>query len=134
MSTDKIQIEQFGDRLICMGGIGKMFFQDGFPVSMSVSHLKERGVQVSILHVADECMKNGWSAMTTMSKLKEDFGDDKSTTIDFDQLEKFCNASYDDQREMIFKYLFGSASNVIEESDLSAKNICDMIVIKELLK
>lgn len=110
-----IIIDQFGDRTICIGGIGKMFYQDGFPISMSISKLKEKGIEVSILHVADECLKNGWSAKTTITKLCADFEEDiEENYYDIDLLKKFCNANYEDQREMIFNYLFQSKENALE--------------------
>jgi hypothetical protein len=116
-------IEKFGGRTICFGGIGKMFYQEGFPISMAVSELNKKGVEVSILHVADECLKNGWSAKTTYNKLKAYFEDDidgNSKNIDWQKLEHFCNLSndpyfknggYEEQREMIFQYLFGLSTD-----------------------
>lgn len=100
-------IEKFDNRLICLKGVGKLFYQEGFPISLSVSKMKENGIEVSLLHVADECLKNGWSAKTTINKLKADFEDDiDGNTYDLELLEKFCYASYEEQREMIFEYLF----------------------------
>lgn len=102
-------IEQFGERAICLKGIGKMFYQDGFPISMSVDEMSKKGIEVSMLHVADECLKNGWSAKTTISKLREDF----EIKTDWDLLERFCNSTYEEQREMIFEYLFGVSTNEV---------------------
>ena len=100
-------ISKFGDRLICLKGVGKLFYQDGFPISMSISQLKKAGIEVSILHVADECMKNGWSAKTICNKLKADMEEDiDHNTYDLKLLENFCYSSYEEQREMIFQYLF----------------------------
>lgn len=120
---DKILVEEFGGRKIAIKGIGKMFYQGGFPISMAVSEFKKQGVEVSILHVADECLKNGWSAKTTFNKLKADFEEDiDGNEIDLGLLEKFVWASYEDQREMIFQYLFGSPSkDVIENKELRSK-------------
>lgn len=109
---DDFLIDKFGDRVIYIRGIGKMFYQDGFPISLSVSTLKEKGIEVSILHVADECMKNGWSSKTTINKLKADFEDDiDKNNFDLESLEKFCNSCYEDQREMLFDYLFQISIN-----------------------
>lgn len=100
-------VHKFGDRLICLKGVGKLFYQDGFPISISISELKKKDIEVSILHVADECMKNGWSAKTTFNKLKADMEEDiDRNTYDLTLLNKFCYAPYEEQREMIFKYLF----------------------------
>lgn len=108
---ETIQIE---GRNIAIKGIGKMFYQEGFPISMSVSELKKRGIEVSIFHVADECIKNGWSAKTTFNKLKADFDDDiDRNEFDEDQLKTFCFASYETQREMIFNYLFFSRDQAL---------------------
>lgn len=104
-----IVVEQFGDRLIAIKGIGKMFFQEGFPISMSVVELQKKGIEVSILHVADECLKNGWSAETTKRKLVDDF-QDSLEILDENLLDCFCDSDYETQREMIFQYLFGSSS------------------------
>lgn len=116
MKSD-ITIELFGDRMIAIKGIGKMFFQDGFPISMSISELKKQNVEVSIFHVADECLKNGWSANTTYNKLKADFEDDiDGNEYDLELLKQFCNSDYDSQREMIFQYLFNNEKQVYDNT------------------
>lgn len=111
---DGIIIRQFGDRKICIAGIGKLFYQDGYPISIAISELSKKGIEVSILHVADECLKNGWSKKTTLNKLKSDFEDDIDRNVhDIALLEMFINTTYDSQREMIFQYLFSSSSKEI---------------------
>jgi hypothetical protein len=106
-------VEEFGDRKICLKGVGKMFYQEGFPISMAISEFKKKGIEVSILHVADECLKNGWSPKTTFNKLKADFEEDidKQNQYDLELLRSFCWNSYEMQREMIFEYLFKSSTN-----------------------
>ncbi|MBC8051887.1 MAG: hypothetical protein H7Y13_02365 [Sphingobacteriaceae bacterium] len=112
MGKEAIMIETIGGRTIALKGVGKMFYQSGYPISMAVEDLKKQGIEVSILHVADECLKNGWSPKTTFTKLKEDFADDlEGNKIDLVLLERFCNAEYLDQREIIFEYLFGCTTN-----------------------
>ena len=103
-------IHQFGERLICLKGVGKMFYQDGFPISMSITELNKKGIEVSLLHVADECLKNGWEEKTVIKKMQEDFKDsgDMQNKLDIKLIEKFCYSNYEDQREMIFNYLFKS--------------------------
>ena len=84
-------VEQIGGRKICLKGVGKFFYQDGLPISISVSELKKKGIEVSILHVADECLKNGWNAKTTFNKLKADFEDLSRTYFpetDLNQLDE----------------------------------------------
>jgi len=125
----KLTYEQFGDRNICIKGIGKMFYQDGFPISMAVSESKKKGVEVSIFHVADECLKNGWSAKTTFNKLKADFEEDIDGNIfDLESLEKFCYADYETQREMIFKYLFGTTSSEAKNNPTAMKLFRDKFI------
>ena len=103
-------IQKFGDRLICLKGVGKLFYQDGFPISISISELKKKGIEVSILHVADECLKNGWSAKTTFNNLKTDMEEDiDRNAYDISLLKSFCYADYERQREMIFEYLFNNS-------------------------
>lgn len=106
---EQFLIEKFGDRTICLKGVGKLFYQEGFPISMSISEFNKKGVEVSILHVADECLKNGWSAKTTFNKLKADMEEDiDRNTYDLSLLERFCYSTYEQQREMIFEYLFNN--------------------------
>jgi hypothetical protein len=119
-----IQVE---DRLIAVKGIGQMFYQDGFPISMAVSELSQKGIEVSILHVADECLKNGWSAKTTINKLVADFADDGNhNVLDKEQLTTFCNATYEQQRQMIYDYLFTNKEY--------AKNYLTCILLENALK
>ena len=97
---------------ICIKGVGKLFYESGFPISITVSELKKKNIEVSILHVADECLKNGWSAKTTFNKLKTDFEEDiEKNEYDLQLLEKFCNSTYEEQRELIFQSLFETTTN-----------------------
>lgn len=106
---------QIGDRKIALG-IGKLFFESGFPIPMAITELAAKGIEVSILHVADECMKNGWSAKTTFNKIKADF---EGENFDSTQLRLFCESEYETQREMIFNYLFTSQEEAINWGKLN---------------
>jgi hypothetical protein len=107
MNTEKIRIENIDGRKICVAGIGKMFYQDGFPISVAISELAKHGVEVSIFHVADECLKHGWNCKTTFNKLKTDLEEDiDKNNIDVSLLQKFIYSDYLQQREMIYQYLF----------------------------
>lgn len=107
-----MEMIEIGSRKIVIQGIGKLFYQSGFPISMAISSLKEKGFEVSILHIIDECLKNGWSQSTIEKKFHEDFSDSGGgEALDKSMVSKFCSSSYEDQREMIFQYLFGKASN-----------------------
>lgn len=119
-----MRIETINGRKICIAGIGKMFYQEGFPITMSIHEMTKRGIEVSIYHVADECLKHGWSAKTTFNKLKADLSDDiYGCKVDVQQLEKFCFADYEHQREMIFEYLFGDRETALKfGKELTLKN------------
>lgn len=100
-----IIVEKFGTKTIAIKGVAEMFFQEGLPIPIQIHKLRESGIEVSILHVADGCLKNGWSPKTTVRKLKDDFSD-SGEPLDIPLLERFCYADYESQREMIFEYLF----------------------------
>lgn len=105
---NKLLVQKFGNRMICIRGIGKLFYQNGYPISLAVSDFKKMNIEVSLLHVADECLKHGWSAYTTYSRLVSDFEEDISkNNYDLNLMKKFCYADYDEQRRMIFNYLYG---------------------------
>ena len=119
---DEFLIETFGERKICLKGIGKMFYQEGFPISIAVSELKKKGIDVSFLHIIEEFWNNGWSWKTIEMKLRGEIEEDidKALQIDMDYLQSFyaCleqprrkNGGYEESREMIFQYLFGSSTN-----------------------
>ncbi len=112
---------------IIVGGIGKMFYEDGFPIHISIDIAKDKGYKISPLHIADELYKNGWKERAIVNTLREDFPNDIST------VEMFCRVGTDGekqdtkppigqewiyskngweyQREIIFKYLWGYPSS-----------------------
>lgn len=115
LSDDKkLNITCIGGELVCVKGVGKMFFEQGFPISMAVDILAKGGIRVSILHVADECLKNGWAAETVIKKFREDFKDGgEGNELDVELLSKFCYSTYEDQRDMIFESLFKTTTNYV---------------------
>lgn len=123
MNTD-IVVEDICGRPVAIKGIGKMFYQEGFPLSISISELKKRGVEVSMFHVVEELWENGWEWKTIESKLKGEIEYDiDGLKLDIPQLMEFysCleqpyrgNGGYEKSREMIFDYLFGSREKAIE--------------------
>lgn len=115
-------IETFNDRTICLKGVGKMFYQEGFPISMAVFELKKKGIEVSFLHMIEEFWDNGWSWKTIEMKLRGELEEDidKAIQIDMDYLKSFydcleqpkrSNGGYEESREMIFQYLFKTSTN-----------------------
>lgn len=107
-----IETAEINGKTFVIKGIGKMFYQEGFPIGMLVKKLKEERNQiVSIFHIADELLKNGWSADRVVLTLTHEFND-SSAPIDIPSLKRFCNSNYDQQREMIFEYLFANDHDV----------------------
>ena len=122
MKANDFRIESFDNKTICIGGIGKMFYQHGFPISVSVSELKKKNIEVSFLHVINEFWNNGWSWKTIEAKLNGEMevDIDKSLVLDMDYLKSFydCleqpkrkNGGYEESREMIYQYLFNEKSS-----------------------
>lgn len=135
-------IKKFGKRTICLKGIGKMFYQEGFPISIAVSEFKKKDIEVSFLHIIEEFWDNGWSWKTIEMKLKGEIEEDidNSLRIDMDYLKSFYNYleqpqrmidGYEKSREMIFQYLFDSSSDDVRTGknvDLDFKcNMCGMV-------
>lgn len=127
-----MRVEQFGDRWICIEGVGKMFYQDGFPLGLSVSRLKEKGIETSMFHVIEELWGNGWSWKTIEMKLRGEMeDDDNELKLDINSLMEFyacleqpmrANGGYEKSREMIFQYLFGhSSKEAIENKEVIEK-------------
>lgn len=121
---DDIEIRLIGNRCIAIKGIGRLFFESGFPISMSIAELAKQGVEVSILHVADECLKNGWKPKTVIAKLVADFAD-VHETLDKEQLERFCYAEYEEQRQMIFDYLYADKEQALNYMRDNLKELLD---------
>lgn len=128
------KIEVFGDRWICLKGVGKLFYQEGFPISMASAELKKRNIEISFLHMIEEFWDNGWSWKTIEIKLRGELEEDidKSLDFDFEYLKNFydcleqpqrSNGGYEKSREMIFQYLFRTTT----EDARSGRNINPII-------
>lgn len=111
------RVETFGERTICIGGIGKMFAQEGYPISISVSSFIEKNIEVSFYHIINELWDLGWSWKTIEAKFKGELQDDidNSLNIDFEKLKYFydcleqpkrANGGYEESRSIIFDFLF----------------------------
>ncbi len=131
-----LKFTRIRDRWIVVKGVGKMYYQEGFPMSMGIDICRKKGYEVSILHIADELLKGtNWPEETVIRKIKDDFSDDPNhNSYDHELLTKFVHASYEDQREMIFQYLFGVTSdNVRNGMDTYPLEWVDS-VIKDYIK
>ena len=104
-------VKQFGDRKIITKGVGKLFYQDGLPIAMSIHELKKQGYEVSLYHIADECLNNGWKPKTVYNKLVNEL---EGEGLNKEDLYKFCFSEYEKQREMIFNYFFNNEESAID--------------------
>lgn len=102
--VESIEID---NRKIVIKGIGKLLYQEGLPIGISIVECNKKGYEVSWFHIADELLKEGWKPDAIIARIREDIEDD-SQEIDIDKIEKFVYTDYETQREMIFKYLFSS--------------------------
>lgn len=109
-----MKVIELNGKKICIGGVGELYFTEGLPISMTMTYLKSKGIDTSILHVADELYKNGFGYKTIISKLIEDFADSGSETLDKEILTKFVTVDYETQREMLFDSLFKSRAEAYE--------------------
>lgn len=91
---------------IVLRGIGKMFFEGGIPLQISITGCLKKGLTVSYLHVADDLLKNNMSSDTVINRVETTFSD-CGVSINKDMLVLFCNSTYEQQREIIFTYLWG---------------------------
>jgi hypothetical protein len=95
------------ERQVCIGGIGKMYFQDGLPIEITADILTEKGIEVSWYHIVDELIRNGWNNVRVTNTLTPILKDSKHSGM-LDTVINYINQPYEKQREIIFKYLFGS--------------------------
>jgi hypothetical protein len=119
------EVIEVGDKKICVAGVGKLFFEGGFPISMSVEEFRKVGVEISFLHLVDELWSNGWSWGTIEKKLVGELSDDINNSLEFDlvELERFykcleqpyrSNGGYEKSREMYYNFLFNNESVAID--------------------
>ena len=107
-----IEMTIIDDRIIVVKGIGKAFYQEGFPITMGMSELMKQEypgykLEISMFHIAEECFNHGWSAETVYQRLTADLQDNiDDVIIDEDKLKEFIFAEYEEQRQMIFDYFF----------------------------
>jgi hypothetical protein len=97
------------EKQICVGGIGKMFFEHGLPISITIDQLSKNDIGFNLLNLVDEFIKNGWEEKTIISKISEEL-DSLVSKTDIDNIQNFIKSDYEDQREMIFKSLFNTSS------------------------
>lgn len=137
---------------IVVNGIGKMFYEIGFPIQMSIDILKNKGYKVSILHIADELYKHGWDDKAILKAFTTDTGVDfeeidlikefvkagRDTHLSQDDRDPsklkqghvfiYSSGGYEAQHDMIFNYLFGYSVDSIREGKNSVpKSINDFL-------
>lgn len=109
------KIEKFGDRTICIGGVGIMFHQDGFPLGIAAKQLQDKGIELSWLHVAKELYFQYASNDRLYTKLVSEIEDAnvEGVSVDLELLKEFIYSDYDKQCKLIFNYLFGGSDEAI---------------------
>lgn len=105
---DYLKIETYGTRQICIGGVGTLFHQEGFPIGISARLLADKGVELSWFHVIKELHFQYTSNERLFGKIKAELEDAAVEGIKFDVelLREFCYADWERRREMIYDYLW----------------------------
>lgn len=108
----KLQIEQIGNRKICLGGVGTLFHQNGFPIGISAKKLQEQGIELSWFHVIKELEYQFSSLEKLFTKVSSELEDASVEGIKFDVnlLKQFCFADWEQRRSMIYDYLWANES------------------------
>lgn len=110
MKASDIKVELFGDRQICIGGVGTLFHQEGFPIGMSARQLANKNIELSWFHVVKELRDNFPGRPERLfAKIEAEINDAKveNIVVDLEIIKKFIYAEYEDGQAMIFDYLFG---------------------------
>lgn len=137
--TSDFKFCAINNKTICVGGLGKLFYQDGFPIQIGIDLLKEKGIEVSLLHIADELYKHGWEERAILGAFQTDTGKDfdeiekikefikigHTNELEIDSRDKtklpsnyqfiYSSGGYEAQREMLFESLFNYSSNNAKE-------------------
>lgn len=140
MNEDYFKIAVIGNEQVVVGGIGKFFYENGFPIHISVDILKEKGYKVSVLHIADELYKNGWKPRAIINALSQDFegyeeiitefinaamsGELQETPPPIGQEWIYSKYGYEAQREILFNSLFGFSS----KESMDKKELRDTLI------
>lgn len=107
------------NQVVVLRGVGRMYYESGLPIVFQIDELKKRGIKVSMLHVADELLKENWSVKRIMNTLTEDKILSEENTI---EIQKFCYADYETQRSLIFKSLYVTRENGLKHLRTIIKN------------
>lgn len=98
------KIIKIDDERWVLGGLYKTYQETGLPIGIQIDTAIKEGLNVSILHLADEMLKE-MPIERAERTIKEESGL-SNFDFDLDEVREFLHASYEDQREMIFQNLF----------------------------
>lgn len=133
IGNEFIQIVNIDSRFIAVKGIGKLYYQEGFPIPMAVTELHKHGIGVSLLHIADELLKENWKPDKVYQRLKAELSDtiagDEIINWDWTMLKKFVYLGYEEQRELLFDYLYETKEKGVEELRQYFKAVSDETVL-----
>ena len=114
-----------GSRKIIIKGIGRAFYELGYPIGITTLTAIENGYEISWLHIADELL-NEWSPKTVFSKLLGEIDNmiptDERPNVK--EIYNFCFSDYDTQRQMIYNYLWVDK----EDINIFYKNIISPLI------
>jgi len=101
------------DRLVCIGGVGTIFHESGFPLGMSALELSKRGIELSWFHVIKELYFQYTSNDRLFNKIVAEIEDAKidNIQVNVNEIKRFIYGDWETQREMMFQYLWGPETN-----------------------
>ena len=97
-----MEYQIFNGRKICVKGIGVLFYEKGLPLTISISELNKKDIEVSMMHVVEEFWENGWSWKTIESKLKGEIGIDIETIREIPEMEQIVERLFSDTEKKVF--------------------------------
>lgn len=88
-------------------GCGSMMMTHGTPLSIQIDLCKREGFDISPLHFADELLKGGFNPTNVIRKIQEETVD-AGVSWPMDLIRKFVFSGYEEQRAILFEYLYGN--------------------------
>ena len=114
-----IQVIIIDNKRICINGIGTFYFEQGIPISITISKLIEKGIEVNYYKLVDEMLKADINHERIYPLISEAISElieiDLSERIKIrKQVNLFLVSDYETQRELIFNSLFNSTDTAMD--------------------
>lgn len=113
INKDGFEILSMNSKKIVIKGIGRLFYESGFPIALSLDFCKENNLEFNIYTLIDELQKE-WSKKTILKKLSEELSDG-NLQLDYKAIEEFLDSAYEEQRDIIFKSLLDQSEVITKE-------------------